>query len=201
MSGEVLTQRRRGAESSVAKQVRLGDVCRVNTSVPSVYDGVKPYVSTGAVENDRIDDAQVEYWNYSERPSRANLYPSLGDVLFAKMRATRKTLLIDESCADRLYSTGFYALTPITDKINTRFLIHYLQSDEFLRAKDKECKGATQKALNGDGFRKLTIKLPYLPDQRRIAAKLDRLCDIVAKRKQQLSQLQQLVKSQFVEAA
>ena len=43
------------------------------------------------------------------------------------------------------------------------------------------------------------ISLPPLAIQRRIAAKLDRLCDIVAKRKDQLSQLNQLVKSRFVE--
>ena len=43
------------------------------------------------------------------------------------------------------------------------------------------------------------IPLPPLAIQRRIAAKLDRLCDIVAKRKNQLSQLNQLVKSRFVE--
>ena len=182
-------------------RVRLDDVCCINTATPSAYEGTKPYVSTGAVDNDKIDGAQVEYWSYSERPSRANLYPALGDVLFAKMQATRKTLLIDESCADRLYSTGFYALTPIADKIDTRFLIHYLQSDEFSRAKDKECKGATQKALNGDGFRKLTIKLPRLLDQRRIAARFDGICRIIANRKQQLAHLDQLVKSRFVEAA
>ena len=43
------------------------------------------------------------------------------------------------------------------------------------------------------------IPLPPLAEQRCIAAKLDRLCDIIAKRKAQLSQLQQLVKSRFVE--
>lgn len=43
------------------------------------------------------------------------------------------------------------------------------------------------------------IPLPPLAIQRRIAAKLDRICDIVAKRKDQLSQLNQLVKSRFVE--
>jgi restriction endonuclease S subunit len=47
----------------------------------------------------------------------------------------------------------------------------------------------------------LTLLPPPLADQRRIATKLDRLCDVVAKRKQQLVQLQQLVKSRFVEAA
>ena len=43
------------------------------------------------------------------------------------------------------------------------------------------------------------IPLPPLADQRQIAARLDRICEIVTKRKAQLAQLQQLVKSRFVE--
>ena len=43
------------------------------------------------------------------------------------------------------------------------------------------------------------IPLPPIAAQRQIAAKLNTICEIVAKRKAQLAQLQQLVKSRFVE--
>ena len=56
-----------------------------------------------------------------------------------------------------------------------------------------------QNSLYFRDMKALTVPLPPLAIQRRIAAKLDRLCDIVAKRKNQLSQLNQLVKSRFVE--
>ena len=98
-----------------------------------------------------------------------------------------------------LYSTRFYALSPQTDKIDVRFLFHYLDSEAFLSAKDRECKGATQKALNNAGLCKIRIPLPPLSLQQQIAARLDRVCEIVTKRRTQLVQLQQLVKSRFVE--
>jgi type I restriction enzyme, S subunit len=199
VSGGVLTQRRRDAERSSWPRVRLGEVCEINTATPPLFCGVKPYVSTGAVIDGKIDSTQVEHWSYEERPSRANLFPSKGDVLFAKMQATRKTLIIDDVSYGSLFSTGFYALTPHTKEIDAKYLFHYLDSKEFLSAKDKECKGATQKALNNAGLNKLKIPLPPLADQRRIASTLDSICCIIEKRKDQLAQLQQLVKSRFVE--
>ena len=188
-----------GVDSIRPQKVRLVEVCKVNTTTPPAYEGEKPYVSTGAVINSKIEDSQVEYWSYEERPSRANLFPSKGDILFAKMQGTRKTLLIDDLNFSALYSTGFYALSPQTDKIDVRFLFHYLDSEAFLSAKDRECKGATQKALNNAGLCKIRIPLPSLSLQQQIAARLDRVCEIVTKRRTQLVQLQQLVKSRFVE--
>ena len=188
-----------GVDSIRPQKVRLVEVCKVNTTTPPAYEGEKPYVSTGAVINSKIEDSQVEYWSYEERPSRANLFPSKGDILFAKMKGTRKTLLIDDLNFSALYSTGFYALSPQTDKIDVRFLFHYLDSEAFLSAKDRECKGATQKALNNAGLCKIRIPLPPLSLQQQIAARLDRVCKIVTKRRTQLVQLQQLVKSRFVE--
>ena len=60
-------------------------------------------------------------------------------------------------------------------------------------------QGAAQRNLNAKRFADLFIPLPPLSDQRRIAATLDKICGIIEKRKAQLAQLQQLVKSRFVE--
>ena len=189
------------AASHSCQRARLGEVCEINTATPPLFCGVKPYVSTGAVIDGKIDSTQVEHWSCEERPSRANLFPSKGDVLFAKMQATRKTLIIDDVSYGSLFSTGFYALTPHTKEIDAKYLFHYLDSKEFLSAKDKECKGATQKALNNAGLNKLQIPLPPLGIQRYVAATLDGICGIIEKRKAQLAQLDRLVKSRFMEAA
>ena len=59
--------------------------------------------------------------------------------------------------------------------------------------------GTTFKELATGDLKKLLIPLPPLAEQRRITTKLDRICDIIVKRKQQLVKLQLLVKSRFVE--
>ena len=197
MRRECSTQRRRGA--GPAKKVRLMDVVDVNTSSSPKFEGVKRYISTGAVVDDYIDESQVVKCSYSDRPSRADLYPKIGDVLFAKMQATRKTLIIDTKNKDALYSTGFYALSPHESVIDSRYLASFLGSDYFLSAKDKECHGATQKALSNLGLQRLLIPLPNVSFQKRIAAVLDKICELKKNAEMRLEKLDTLIKSRFVE--
>ena len=50
------------------------------------FDNTKWYVSTGAVDEDHINENDIEIVDYETRPSRANLIVQDGDVLFAKMK-------------------------------------------------------------------------------------------------------------------
>lgn len=70
---------------------------------PSRYEGEKTYVSTGAVDCDHVDYAQAERVTYDNRPSRANLSVAEGDILFAKMCGTKKTLRIDRPLSEHLF--------------------------------------------------------------------------------------------------
>ncbi len=74
------------------------------------FDGNKNYISTGAVDIDHIIEDDVEIIDFSGKPSRANLEVSSGDVIFAKMQGTKKTLSIDDSLSQNIYSTGFCAV-------------------------------------------------------------------------------------------
>ena len=57
----------------------------------------------------------------------------------------------------------------------------------------------TVKHLSAKELNKVKISLPSLDEQRKIAAVLDKVSDLIAKRRQQLDKLDELVKSQFVE--
>lgn len=59
--------------------------------------------------------------------------------------------------------------------------------------------GATRQKLTQSDMRKMEIPLPPLAEQLRIAAVLDKVSDLIAKRRQQLDKLDLLVKSQFIE--
>ena len=110
------------------------------------------------------------------------------------MRAPIGTLnFANERCC---IGRGLAALSALPN-VEYGFLYYALKSKVAeLNAKGT---GSTFKAINKRALSAISIVLPPLAIQRRIAAKLDRLCDIVAKRKDQLSQLNQLVKSRFVE--
>ena len=59
--------------------------------------------------------------------------------------------------------------------------------------------GATRQKLTQADMRKMEIPLPPLDEQRKIAAVLDKVSDLIAKRRQQLDKLDEMVKSRFVE--
>ena len=59
--------------------------------------------------------------------------------------------------------------------------------------------GATRQKLTQTDMRKMEIPLPPLDEQRKIAAVLDKVSELIAKRRQQLDKLDLLVKARFVE--
>jgi len=166
---------------------------------PLRFEGEKTYVSTGAVDCDHVDYAQTERVTYDNRPSRANLSVAEGDILFAKMCGTKKTLRIDRPLSEHLYSTGFCAVRANESLMDAALLYHLLASDQFLTQKDQNSSGATQKAITNAGLRKIVIQVPDLPDQRKLAANLDCIEQMMANRREQLVSFDQLVKSRFIE--
>ena len=176
----------------------LDCISLVGTS-PCIFEGEKTYISTGAVNHDYIDLSLTEKVTYQNRPSRANLSVKNGDILFAKMCGTQKTVRIDKKNAEYLFSTGFYAVRAKETVITSPLLYYLLDSEQFLKQKDQNCSGATQKAITNEGLKKIKISLPPLEEQHKIAAVLDKISDLIAKRRQQLDRLDELVKSRFVE--
>lgn len=181
------------------KIYKFTDCVEVVGSVCPSFEGEKHYISTGAVETNIIDETKVEIVSYDKKPSRANLVVAAGTLLFAKMQATKKTILIDNVSEQYVYSTGFCAVKPIETIINQNCLYHLLMSDMFLKQKDKNCSGATQKAITNAGLEKIIISVPPLEQQDSIAEKLDLISELIKNQRKGLQELDELVKSRFVE--
>ena len=163
------------------------------------YNGTKKYVSTGAVDVDHISDEDTEMFSYADKPSRANLIAKPGDILFAKMMSTKKTLQIDDATSQYIYSTGFCAVRAKNGIITERCLYHLLTSKTFQDQKDKNCSGATQKAITNSGLSKIQIKLPPPAVQVMLASQLDLLNSIISLYQLQLVKLDELIKARFIE--
>lgn len=175
------------------------DCVYITETVVKNFDGTKKYVSTGALDCDHIDYSQVEEVTYDSKPSRANLTAHAGDILFAKMQGTKKTIILDAETKEHIYSTGFCAVKPKPEVITNRCLYHLISSAEFLHQKDKYCSGATQKAITNSGLQKIIISIPDIAKQSEIADCLDLIDYATVICNQILKLFDQLVKSRFVE--
>ena len=166
---------------------------------PKKFDGYKKYVSTGAVNGNIIESDDIELVDYSSRPSRANLVACSGDILFAKMAETEKTLLLDDETEKNIYSTGFCAIRAKENIIEPKALYYLLGSSLFLNQKNTNSSGATQRAITNTGLSKIRIKLPTMEKQREFCGIMDKVVDSIELRKKQLGYFDKFTKSLFIE--
>ena len=82
-------------------------------------------------------------------------------------------------------------------EISKTFFVH--QVENILEKAASEAHGATMKHLTKPVFDALPFYLPPIDEQRKIAAVLDKVSDLIAKRRQQLDKLDEMVKVRFVE--
>lgn len=163
--------------------VKILEIAPISEKKVKNFDGPKQYLTTGNLDESSIKELVDVI--YKDKPSRAELLADEGDVVFAKMQNTPKSLLIDENTKDLIFSTGFYVLRPIPERILSSFLFCIFNTKLFLSQKDKHCVGATQKALNNEGFKKIKVPLPPLTIQKSIVERLD-----VIKKAQELNDKQ-----------
>lgn len=81
--------------------------------------------------------------------------------------------------------------------IDKGYLYYYMPT--VLNQIEAKTPFVTVKHLSAKELNKVKISIPSLDEQRKIAAVLDKVSDLIAKRRQQLDKLDELVKSQFVE--
>lgn len=180
-------------------RVKFTDLVNFTGRACKPFDGQKYYISTGCVHDDLIADSEIETVDYKSRPSRANLEVVDGDIIFAKMQGTKKTLIINDKLANHVYSTGFCAVRPKKDIVTADCLYYLISSQLFLDAKDKNCSGATQKAVTKAGLGRIELDIPSLKNQERVGVVLKKLDTILWLRNRQLQDLDNLIKARFVE--
>ncbi|MDP3929346.1 MAG: restriction endonuclease subunit S [Bacteroidota bacterium] len=149
---------------------KLSSVCDIVSDSPKEFIGVKKYYSTGAIDNVRSPIA--EEITFANRPSRANCYPKLNDVGFAKMKLTNKVILIDDFFSGSIFSTGFCFLRP-KKNLNSKYLYHYLISHLFQNIKNSLAGDGIMGGIKNSDVKEIEIPLPTLPQQQRIVTIID----------------------------
>ena len=82
-------------------------------------------------------------------------------------------------------------------EIDKNYLFYFMP--RALKQIEEKTPFVTVKHLSAKELNKIRIPLPPLDEQRRIAATLDKVTELIAKRRQQLDKLDELVKARFVE--
>lgn len=122
------------------------------------------------------------------------------DILFSIAGAIGRTAIVNKSI---LPANTNQALAIIrlnnSEEYNLKFLRYQLASEVVLRQTERQKQGVAQLNLSLKDIGNLELSLPSLSDQQKIATELDTIQSAIDNKKQQLSLLDEAVKSKFVE--
>ena len=139
-------------------------------------DATNYYVTIREIQNhtivfnagtDRLNDEALRLCN-----NRSNL--ERGDVLFSGTGTIGEVATIEETPNNWNIKEGVYAIKPVPEIINYRFLMYLLQSNDIRQTYLKKAAGGTVKSVPMGEMRKLIIPVPPLAEQERIVRILDK---------------------------
>lgn len=180
---------------------RLGDVCekKIDT-IKATYTGNIDYIDISSVDNQRKEITKTQSMSFEDAPSRAKQLVFPGDILVSTVRPNLNAvaLITDNSDNILVASTG-YCILRCLPNVDRKYVFYFCQSNAFIEKLVMQATGASYPAVTSTIVKECIIPLPSLDKQRQIAAVLDKVSDLIAKRRQQLDKLDLLVKSKFVE--
>lgn len=118
------------------------------------------------------------------------------DILIGRYGASVGKILTGLSGA---YNVAIVKAIPDTEKIFARYLYYFFTSPYFQNFIKSVGSRAAQTGFNKDDLKNAVIPLISTDEQHKIAAVLDKVSSLIAKRRQQLDKLDELVKAKFVE--
>ena len=180
--------------------VRLGDVCEIvsgstpKTSVESYWGGSFPWITPAELNDKTVVVGDTARHLSEEGVASAALKPfPAGTVLLSSRAPIGKVAIAG---CDMYCNQGFKNLI-CSDAIHNFYLYYWLKSHtSFLNSLGR---GATFKEISKAIVAQIQIPLPPLPEQKRIAAILDKICEMKRNAEARLQKLDLLVKARFVE--
>ena len=147
------------------EQRKLGEVAEFNpkSELPEVFE----YVDLESVVGTEMVSHRTEIKDSA--PSRAQRLAQAGDVFYQTVRPYQKNnYLFEKPDNNYVFSTGYAQLRPFID---ARFLMSYLQTENFVKVVMDNCTGTSYPAINSSDLANIKISLPNnCTEQQRIGA-------------------------------
>ncbi len=131
------------------------------------------YIDLESVVKGRLN--KKERVSVEDAPSRAQRILKSNDILFQMVRPyQRNNFFFDIESADYVASTGY---AQIRTKNNTLFLYQLLHTDNFVNKVENKCTGTGYPAINSSDLSKISVSIPSISEQIKIANFLSKIDD------------------------
>lgn len=181
---------------------RLGDICKFQSggtpskSTPDYFGGTIPWITTIALNGNVINETNAVQWITPKaiQETAAKIVPEYSILVGTRVGVGKVAI----NSVPMSTSQDIISLINIdSGHWDKKYLCKLILSkNDYLLS---QARGATIKGIKIDTLANLIIPDVSLDEQRRIAATLDKVTDLISKRRQQLDKLDELVKARFVE--
>lgn len=184
-------------------RTKLKDICIINPKSPGFQDDLSvSFVPMSKIgEQGEFDPSEVRTY---QEVKKGFTYFQNGDILFAKitpcMENGKGAVARSLENGVGFGSTEFHVLRPLTEFVTSEWLFYLLNWQTFRKEAERNMIGsAGQKRVPKTFLEEYSVDIPVLEKQREMTNILNRVCNLISLRKQQLAKLDELVKARFVE--
>ena len=183
------------------KKIKLGDLC-----VPSAgqlkkdSDELIDYIDISSIDNETKKVTGYQTLLFEEAPSRARKTVKKGSILVSTVRPNLNAVAMLEEDTPNISvaSTGFCVLDS-KENVDNRFILNFCKSKTFINAMVAQATGASYPAVSDKIVRAALVPDYTYEEQCNISEVLDKVSNVIEKRKAELCSLDDLIKARFVE--
>ena len=188
--------------SSEWREVKLGEVCDINTSTYSQKDNWSyiNYLDTGNITENKIDTIQYLDSKVDKIPSRAKRKVFKNDIIYSTVRPNQKHYgIIKEPIENMLVSTGFAVIKGKPNEVENMFLYYYLTQQHIVDSLHTigEHSTSAYPSIKPSDIECLDLSVPPLPEQKAIAATLSCLDDKIELNNRMNKNLEEMAQAIF----
>ena len=163
-----------------------------------------PITRIETISNREIDRNKFGYADITDSSKYKDYILQDGDILMSHINSEKhlgKVALYRKQGNEQIiHGMNLLMLRANPLDVFPPYATHFFETPTFLMQIQKITKkSVNQASFTVTALKEIKIPLPSLDEQRRIAAVLDKVSGLIAKRREQLDKLDELVKSRFVE--
>jgi len=190
------------------EKVKLGDVFSFIRNGANIKQGLDisgyPITRIETISNRTVNREKMGYAGITDVSKYDDYILQDGDILMSHINSEKhlgKTAIYKKQKEEKIiHGMNLLCLRPDISQILPEYAFYFLSSNNFLR----QIPNITKKSVNQASFtvtalKELSFAKCGIDEQKKIVCELDKITDLIDKRKEQLLKLDEVVKARFVE--
>lgn len=186
------------------EKVKLGDVCEIINGYAfksNLYEenGIRIIRITN-VQKGYIEDTEPKFYNLNLKRELNKYMLYEKDLLISLTGNVGRVGILKKEMLPAALNQRVGCIRVLNkSRLDKNYLFNVLNNKLFENECINNSKGIAQKNLSTEWLKEYKINLPSLEEQKNIAKELDKVQEMIDIREKQIEQLDELIKSQFVE--